>query len=63
MVAMDNEVAGRELQDERLARGVAAGGPTRTASRGGYRASRAPREHRTASLDGAEQLAVRVHMH
>ena len=40
VVAMHDEVARRELEHERLARGVAAGGAARTARRCGDRAAR-----------------------
>ena len=63
VVAMHHQVAGRELQHERLARGVAAGGAPCTARRGGLGAARAARQQRTAPLDGAEQLGVGVHVH
>jgi hypothetical protein len=63
MVTMDNQVARRELQDERLARRVPARCATRASRRRGNCASRSASEHRTASLDGAEQLTVGIHVH
>ena len=62
VVAMDDEITGRELQDEGLSRCGAARCAARTARRRGDGPARAPAEHRTPPLDGAEQLGIRVHV-
>src|SRR5207302_1783477 len=60
VIAMDDKVAWRVLEDERLARGAARRGPARTARRRRLGASNAPREWRATALAGAEQLRVGV---
>ncbi len=62
VVAVDHEVAGRELQDERLAGGGATRSSSRSTRRCGDRPASAPAEQRAPPLDGAEELGVRVHV-